>query len=62
MNWIDADVALPENNDEYLTFNKGNGSMSVQFYNGYVWGYLVSVKPTVTHWMPLPEPPRKTNK
>jgi hypothetical protein len=55
--WVSCENSLPENEGEYLTYNKANDSMTVQYFDGRVWGYLATVKPDVTHWTKLPPPP-----
>lgn len=68
--WIPVEERLPERNGPVLTsygFSEGGGISDMRFFSvmGY---YAVDPKPhfqyegyhglTVTHWMPLPEPPK----
>lgn len=66
--WISVDERLPEVDEKVLTFarNKYDGSwfMDITSWTGVknhdeykFWGYGDSMK--VTHWMPLPEPPKE---
>jgi hypothetical protein len=55
--WVSCENALPENEGEYLTYNKANDSQTVQYFDGRVWGHLATVKPDVTHWTKLPPAP-----
>ncbi len=55
--WISCENSLPETEGEFLTYNKANDSMTVQYYDKRVWGYFAVVKADVTHWMELPLPP-----
>ena len=63
--WISVDDRIPENSGNYLVVHRnkynGNTSIAIEAYikcrvgewwsNDYVYD--------VTHWMPLPEPPKK---
>lgn len=60
MKWIKCSERLPEPGTEVLVYVKCAYDTSILHYNVYVydpamyqphWTY-------VTHWMPLPEPPR----
>ena len=59
--WISVKKKLPENTDTVLIAHKGG--VSFGWYNGRYWerGANTNHRPleTVTHWMPLPEPPEE---
>ncbi len=66
--WVSVTEALPDVDEKVLTFarNKYDGSwfMDITSWTGvrnhdeyHFWGYGDSMK--VTHWMPLPEPPKE---
>ena len=57
VNWIKCENLLPEEADEYLTCN-ADGIQSVQYFDGEEWGYLGSLKATITHWTKLPTAPQ----
>ena len=53
--WISVDDRLPERNGRYLTHCKIEGqSLVCALFYCKIGGFNES---TVTHWMPLPEPP-----
>lgn len=52
----------PENPGEYLCYNYDKDSQFVCYWDGTVWGYLTSIKPTVNLWMPLPALPSTEEK
>lgn len=54
--WISVDERLPERNGRYMTHCKIEGkSLVCILYYCNVGGFNEG---TVTHWMPLPEPPK----
>lgn len=60
--WISVDERLPEENGYYLVYTK-YGYIEVERYK--TWddddldgGYWWEFEGLVTHWMPLPEPPK----
>lgn len=68
--WIPVEERLPEVDLKVLTFArfKGDGSwfMDISSFSGVTnhgiptfWGYGEEM--VVTHWMPLPEPPKEEN-
>lgn len=66
MEWINVNESLPENNGQYLTkvsatpFNqKGQvvSDFSTLVYPNFSYDRLHTDR--VTHWMPLPEPPKE---
>ena len=64
--WISVTERLPEKEDTYLVYTERGSVYSSHFYaemkfaSGYVreasWSQRGKVK--VTHWMPLPQPPK----
>ena len=52
--WISVDDRLPKHGEEVLTITKGNWYRITQF-GSIGKGRFPS---QVTHWMPLPEPPK----
>lgn len=57
--WISVDAALPEDECRYLTLQEG-GCVAILFYQSDgTWMDLLELRTRqVTHWMPLPEPPK----
>lgn len=59
--WISVDDRMPEGMGTVLIAHKGG--VSFGWFNGAYWtkGAATKHKPikTVTHWMPLPEPPKE---
>lgn len=56
--WIDFSKEQPKESGYYLCFHKlGNSyfEIEIMFWNEDSW----SRSNSVTHWMPLPEPPQK---
>lgn len=59
--WISVKDRLPEDGETVLTFK--NGITEVQVYekkrNGWIRGNWFWSMATVSHWMPMPEPPEE---
>lgn len=56
--WISVDERLPDGNGRFLTVDK-NGDMMVCYWEKrFGWFASVCNKNAITHWMPLPEPPK----
>ena len=64
--WIPVTERLPEKNGEYICLHGYNGNTDIKF-TGVLEYYATDEKPhwqhesiglIVTHWMPLPEPPK----
>ena len=59
--WIPVSERLPEDGETVLTYK--NGQFDVLKYemrrNGWICGGWFWSRATVTHWMPLPEPPEE---
>lgn len=66
MNWIKTSERLPEPGENVLVLDKGL-EMNVAYLSaptnfGSVWKDSIKYrvyKPEITHWMPLPEPPKE---
>lgn len=67
MEWINVFDRLPEDTDDVLVIGDGWDGMNwwrILFYESDAWhtidGDIVDVKSQrrITHWMPLPEPPK----
>lgn len=60
--WIRVDERLPETYVDVLVCN-GNEFITVALYDGERWMEVIDefeiLWPSVTHWMPLPEPPEE---
>ena len=50
--WISVEDRLPDIGIEVLVYSEDDG-ICVDYYDGDSFGYY-----DVTHWMPLPEPPK----
>ena len=62
--WISVEERLPENELAVIAYSKEDGHAWYAFRRGGLWwrpGDRISVKVygTVTHWMPLTEPPKE---
>lgn len=49
--WIPCDETLPDNNDEVLAYSTRWGAMVIS-------RDMLSILKDVTHWRPLPSPPK----
>jgi hypothetical protein len=57
--WIDVKDRLPEKENEYLVF--GINVTTLNFIEGEWYSDVFNAiidKKLITHWMPLPEPPK----
>ena len=68
MKWIPVTERLPERFGEYLVAVKGVGGEVYSDYADYdlyrqrwTTGLFLGVKDKITHWMPLPEPPKEVD-
>lgn len=68
MNWISVKDRLPENTDDVLVIGDGWDGMNwwrIYFMEDNVWFTIdgdevnKASQLKITHWMPLPEPPKK---
>lgn len=60
-NWISVKDRLPEFDVEVLVcLNNPYSVFTAEYYKGEfdLLGYIGNGKDSVTHWMPLPEPPK----
>lgn len=58
--WISVEERLPDENGRFLTVDK-KGDMMVCFWEKHFgWFAMVCNKNAITHWMPLPEPPKES--
>ena len=56
--WIPVSERLPEDNEEVVTYRGRDGiGIECRFGDGS-WGFDFDLQDSVTHWMPLPEPPK----
>jgi len=55
-NWIPVEEELPKKDGKYLFYDKVLGHEVSIYYDG------VTLVPSITHWMPMPHPPRKEAK
>ena len=59
--WISVEERLPEENKNYLTYGVflplGVKAMDMNRFDGTKW--LTSADVEITHWMPLPAPPKE---
>ena len=63
MKWISVKDNLPNNEGDYLCYVKGHG-IRIRRFSEWItgsrkrWWVNASETTKVTHWMPLPEPPK----
>ena len=57
--WISVKDRLPERTGRYLTHSniEGQSLVAILWYEKYGYGF----DKEVTHWQPLPEPPKEDN-
>lgn len=55
--WISVDDRLPENIKDVIAFDD-QGSMAIAYYNRGKWDSDPDILWMVTHWQPLPKPPK----
>ena len=62
MEWISVKDRLPDKENEVLVF-EFRGDVSMAYISGYEWRNFESDfkmdSSYITHWMPLPEPPKE---
>ena len=56
MEWISVEDRLPEETGPYLVYRKENPYPTTRIWVAEYW----DSKTTITHWMPLPDPPKET--
>lgn len=57
--WISVEDELPEENVWVLTFDGSSINLLMLAGNGGWYDHSVAPHRNVTHWMPLPAPPKK---
>lgn len=55
--WISMEERLPEKMGELCIVNRKSGDINLSVYFNHYWNYG-----DVTHWMPIPEPPKAKKK
>lgn len=64
MEWIDVNERLPRHHKSVLMFDSDTDMMvgyydsKIQLWQGEYNEYVYDKATKVTHWMPLPEPPK----
>ena len=56
--WISVEERLPDENGRFLTVDKKGDMMVCYWEEHFGWFAMVCNKNAITHWMPLPEPPK----
>ena len=57
--WINVKDRLPKNDGKDVLTYRGVDGVCIELYaNGYGFSFDDMFKSEVTHWMPLPEPPK----
>ena len=56
--WISVDERLPDGNGRFLTVDRKGDMMVCYWEKRFGWFASVCNKNAITHWMPLPEPPK----
>jgi hypothetical protein len=56
--WISVEERLPDENGRFLTVDKIGDMMVCYWEKHFGWFAIVCNKNAITHWMPLPEPPK----
>lgn len=72
--WISVEERLPEEDVRVLVYakgKKGNAVTEITYYSSHLYGFNITgwqspsnyfyQEHTITHWMPLPEPPEEEN-
>ena len=58
--WISVEERLPDENGRFLTVDKKGDMMVCYWEKHFGWFAMVCNKNAITHWMPLPEPPKES--
>ena len=58
--WIPVTEMLPEQNEDVLVYTITNDVRKAHCYGDRQWFAEDGIWRRVTHWMPLPEPPKET--
>ena len=61
MDWISVKDRLPSEDGEYLTYNADDiGSDNFYYCDDFANGrWVTDLNGTISHWMPLPSPPKE---
>lgn len=62
MEWIETKKQMPKNIEPVMVWIPALGNIAHGFTHNGTWYYVGQssrIKNTVSHWMPLPEPPTK---
>ena len=63
MDWISVKDRLPEDDATYLVYGRNGYGIVFAVYYGdgewLTWADLTNITRFVTHWMPLPPPPKE---
>lgn len=62
MQWISVKDRLPEDDGKYLCCTRSGAIVVVKYHHFRDtgrWRTYESVAQSITHWMPLPEPPKE---
>ena len=58
--WIPVEERLPEENEQVIAYNGVYNEIHLcDYHDGMFEDYFGPFNGTITHWMPLPHPPRK---
>ena len=60
--WVSVSERLPERGENYLCCEDDIMAIFVAYYNDSGWKRPLYRETTVTHWKPLPEPPKGEGK
>ena len=56
--WIPVTERLPEYEQQVLTYRGESGISIERMFTGAFWDFDYDIIDVVTHWMPLPQPPK----
>lgn len=58
--WIPVGDRLPDAGKDVLVYEQQWRKISIAYYlhGAEIWEDVNALQPDVTHWMPLPEPPK----
>lgn len=57
--WISVEERLPKEDGKYIVHNRSGMVFQAKYYSSpKTWG-MVDKGVNITHWMPMPEPPKK---
>jgi hypothetical protein len=58
MEWISVKDRLPEKNTTVIVCSISDGHIQIKDFKGDEKNWITNYLEKVTHWMPLPEPPK----